>query len=438
MGFIGAINQQLRKFFGTHAKILEGRKIYVGCSGNFSIESVISSRCARADIHSNDISLYSTAAGYMLTDRHLPVEIIHPDLTWLNDYTRRGPCEQIAVLQLLLTMLEFEKRNNAHRQRLWDGYLAQFDYLFSRTVEKARAFKASVRIVDYTTTDVFDYFPRSDGVMIGYLPTYSGGYERLYKKLSAAVRWESPDYAILTEERRLATIEKMTKGEYILFDDTERDLPCISKVAKPGKREVYIYSNLRIPGGLIRSHISEKHPRYDILMPDDEITTAATITVKQVDLPTINHYRNLFLSKRITPGAGGPNYLVFAAGKLFGAMMFLPYSVKLRSRTEIYLMSDFVVPSNRHTRLAKLMLMVTLCRETRELLEKNQIKRYETILTSVFTDKPVSMKYRGLYELVKRGEGFLNYRGTFADLTYLEVIPQWIKKYCKQEKRQNA
>lgn len=40
MSFIGAINDKCRKFFATHAKLLEGRDVYNGCSGNFSLEQI--------------------------------------------------------------------------------------------------------------------------------------------------------------------------------------------------------------------------------------------------------------------------------------------------------------------------------------------------------------------------------------------------------------
>ena len=71
--------------------------------------------------------------------------------------------------------------------------------------------------------------------------------------------------------------------------------------------------------------------------------------------------------------------------------------------------------------------MVTLCREMRQILEEKSFNRLSSIYTTAFTDKPVSMKYRGLYELVKRGKGqerrpFLNYQGKFNDMSLKEVV----------------
>ncbi len=48
-----------------------------------------------------------------------------------------------------------------------------------------------------------------------------------------------------------------------------------------------------------------------------------------------------------------------------------------------------------------------------------------------FTDKPVSMKYRGIYKLAKRGKGFLQYVGKCGELTAQEAVEKWIRKYRK-------
>ena len=91
-----------------------------------------------------------------------------------------------------------------------------------------------------------------------------------------------------------------------------------------------------------------------------------------------------------------------------------------------------MVPSARHRRLAKLLLMVTQCRDMKEILSEKIVRDYKGILTTAFTDQPVSMKYRGIYELAKRGKGFLNYKTEFKDFTFKEVIRLWMKKYAKQ------
>jgi hypothetical protein len=73
--------------------------------------------------------------------------------------------------------------------------------------------------------------------------------------------------------------------------------------------------------------------------------------------------------------------------------------------------------------------MVTQCQDTKRILEERLLSRRQKIYTTAFTDKPVSMKYRGVYELAKRGKGFLNYATEFNDTTFQEVVGLWMKKY---------
>ena len=46
--------------------------------------------------------------------------------------------------------------------------------------------------------DVYDYYPRPDGVSIGFLPTYVGGYEKLFERLESSIAWSKPAYDMLT------------------------------------------------------------------------------------------------------------------------------------------------------------------------------------------------------------------------------------------------
>ena len=430
MSFIGAINEKLRKFFFTYADRLEGRRCYIGCSGNFTVEQLISRRCLNAELYSNDVSLYSSVIGTQLMGKPLRLEIVNPELSWASEYLERYP---IAAMLLILEMLKYEKRKNPYSERMWEAYKATFDNLLVRTIIKVKKATDNIRIKEYTAIDVHDYYPRPDGVSIGFLPTYVGGYEKLFARLEESVKWEKPSYQMLTDERREETIRRMTQGEFILYDDRERDLPCVARVEQFGHKTVQIYSNLDMKKGVFRREFNEKVVKFNLLEPEDEIPTGTEIRIAKADMNAVNHYRNMFLSKMIQPGSGGPCYLAFAKDKLFGCLIFQAYSRKGGgAQDEIYLLSDFVVPSVRHKRLAKLLLLSALSAEMRRELCEGQLRDYKSILTTAFTDKPVSMKYRGVFELSKRGKGFLNYRGKFEEHTLKEVVTIWMKKYEKQ------
>lgn len=200
MSFIGSINDKCRKFFATHAGLLDGRDVYIGCSGNFSLEQILTNGAPSARLYANDVSLYSSILGHLLAERPFRLESVDPAMLWLNDYLHRGPVEQMAVVTLLTTMLQFEKCKNPYEERMWQHYLANFDSYFAATCEKVRKVAGRIRIADYTMTDVHDFYPRPAAVSVGFLPTYVGGYERMFKRLDAIMDWDRPGYQMLTTE----------------------------------------------------------------------------------------------------------------------------------------------------------------------------------------------------------------------------------------------
>jgi hypothetical protein len=127
------------------------------------------------------------------------------------------------------------------------------------------------------------------------------------------------------------------------------------------------------------------------------------------------------------PADGEVPLVAAVDGKVFG---FLIYS-RMQGGGDVYLLADFVVNSCRYRRLAKLLLLVTQTREVQRLLEEKFLLEIPKCRTMVFTDKPVSMKYRGLYQLARRDPGKLVYETDMGILDLSEVIPLWLKKFEK-------
>jgi hypothetical protein len=96
--------------------------------------------------------------------------------------------------------------------------------------------------------------------------------------------------------------------------------------------------------------------------------------------------------------------------------------------------ADFIPAGSAYPRLSKLIVMLAIAGETRQMIERLLERRVREVFTTAFTDRPVSMKYRGILELHKRGqtpEGqkFLNYGAPFNTLTWQETLTLWLTKY---------
>jgi hypothetical protein len=164
------------------------------------------------------------------------------------------------------------------------------------------------------------------------------------------------------------------------------------------------------------------------LSDDDVITKKSQLTLIPTSNRVVNYYRDVYLSKGVGIPADGEVPMVAAVdGKVFG---FLIYS-RMQGGGDVYLLADFVVNSGRYRRLAKLLVLMTQTREVRKLLEEKFLLEISRCRTMVFTDKPVSMKYRGLYKLARRDPGKLVYETGMGILDLKEVIPLWLKKYEK-------
>jgi hypothetical protein len=73
-----------------------------------------------------------------------------------------------------------------------------------------------------------------------------------------------------------------------------------------------------------------------------------------------------------------------------------------------------------------------LSSEVRDILEQKMAQNVRSIGTTAFTDRPVSMKYRGVFDLHSRKEGRLNYLGEAGKWSLEEALTWWRKTQQKQ------
>jgi len=431
MGFVGAINAETRKWLGNNGPAFEGRQVWVGCSGNFTVEQVLSRYAPKARIRGNDVSLYSSALGAYLAGQAFRLEVREEKFSWLNPYLGDVEAKAAAVM-VLFEVLKYEKADNLFKQRHWAHYLNNFRSFHQATVSRLRERKKEVRLEAYTTRDIFDLLDEmpKDAVAIAFLPTYAGGYERMFRRLEDIFDWDRPSYGLIDAERKAAILTKMTQRHYLFLDDKVwPDLPQVAAVRKARMKPVYVYSNLSaLRLGVLKQQRHAEFVPFARLGEADEIKPDSNLTLTPTTNRVVNYYRDLYLSKGVGIPADGEVPLVAAVdGKVFG---FLIYS-RMQGGGDVYLLADFVVNSCRYRRLAKLLLLATQTREVRRLLEEKFLLELPKCRTMVFTDKPVSMKYRGIYKLARRDPGKLVYETDMGILDLSEVIPLWLKKFEK-------
>jgi len=405
----------------------KGKPVYVACSGNFTVERILA-QCGAGPIHSNDVSIYSCALGWHLANTPKRFVIKAQEFSWLSDYLDPGPAT-IATLLLSGEMLKMSG-DNPYARRMRDAYRKRWPELHARSVEKIKKATAGMSVASFCAGDCREFLASADkgAVCISFPPTYKGGYERLYKKLDEIFDWPRPSYQVFSPEdfeQFSATVRSFR--HWMISSDAEQPALADNHVATVQtslrSKPVFMYADaapIRLATAQLAIGRNPWAPRTDDIVQQPQIVV--------IDGKTMNAIRSMYLNPHIMPAVPERNYAVLSDGKLVGAIGVSQPRGPLPC--DLYLMADFAVRPTPHRRLSKLILACLLSREVQADVEQWLCSRINVIGTTAFTDKPVSMKYRGLFEIHSRGEGRVNYLGQAGRWSLEEGFRWWRENHA--------
>ncbi|MBN1106915.1 MAG: hypothetical protein JXL84_26165 [Deltaproteobacteria bacterium] len=273
MAFVGAINAEVRKWLGNIARtFFTGRRMLIGCSGNFTVEQIVSRNANPAWIHGNDVSLYSSAIGAYLSGQDFRLEIGDDRISFLAPYLN-NPEDKAAAVLIMSEALNNVNEKNPYQVRLWRHYVEHYGKYHAKTVERLRNRKAGIRLDRFTSRDIGEVLEEAsrDTLVIAFLPTYAGGYEKLFKRMEELFDWDRPQYRLIDAGAKERLIRAIAGFDYVYIDDTPReDLPQVARVQKRGLKTVYLYSNLPLEDkAFIQSRIGSKVRHFERLKRED-------------------------------------------------------------------------------------------------------------------------------------------------------------------------
>jgi dsDNA-binding SOS-regulon protein len=428
--FIGAINKSAKSVLKELSAGWRGQDVYVGCSGNFTVERILNS-CGIENIHSNDVSLYSCYLGRWLAGKTLSVTIKDLRYEWIAEYMEPGS-ETVAALLICTEMFKSEGRVEPYHRRMSLAYRRHFGEIHGKTVEKIKPLLESIKIKSFFAGDVVDFIARApgDSICVSFPPTYKGGYEKLYEKMDELFDWDRPEYVLFDDERfELLNKTMRSKAGWVTLRDTripdmDGDMVALVQGTMRSK-PVYIYAS-----GDTKRLVQPRQKMEDVPLERLEGEIAGKISLAKLTRGQMNSLRSEYLSREIMTSDPVVSIGVLADGKLAGALGFV--ASKYRSFADIYMITDLAVRPTCYPRLSKLIVAVALSTEVKLIVEQVFNMRIMTIGTSAFTDKAESMKYRGLLDLHSRKEGVLNYVGRAGKWTKEEALTWWMSKHSQK------
>ena len=436
MPFIGGLPRPLQAMALEAVRSWPVEDIYVGCSGNFGLERALAA--AGKTFHSNDVSMYTCAIGSCLTGQPFTLSVADDTYAWLGPFlgTSSGAAtlDTVATLLLCTSLLRGYGKTADYWVRHVEGYRRHFAELHAATKTKAEKALDGLGVEYFYPGDVLEHIAAAppEAAVLTFPPTYKGGYERAYKSMEKVLSWpERPSYRMFDEQSARELRDMLTSRPYwLLFNDQLVDELEGYRVgvAFPSlrKRPVYCYGSLGRPR-LSRARELTQDPKLKRLPREVEITSASKLRLLKLKAPAFRWLRDELLAKGIIPATPQFLFAVMLDGYLLG-LLGLGHNTMPQVMSSLYMMCDVAVPTSRYRRLSKLVLAASLSRELLLLLsDGGMVARAKTMGTTAFTDKPVSMKYRGIYKLQARKEGRLHYVGDLGRWTLQEGLEWWLK-----------
>ena len=187
------------------------------------------------------------------------------------------------------------------------------------------------------------------------------------------------------------------------------------------------------------------------LGPDEDI--GSKLSLAPLTEPQFAALRSKYMNEKIRPATPACSFGVLVDGKLVGAyaLVFQAHFTvegwvsRGLEEPRAYLLSDFPVAPTKHRRLAKLVLLAAVSREGQLLAERYGHKRIRSLISTAFSQKAVSMKYRGVFEILSRKEStvegarfMLNYGSRVGGHTLGESLALWKSKWAGSSKDEGA
>lgn len=411
--FYGSIPSEVQSMIAKIVKGWDCDNIYVGCSGNFTIERCLKD-VTKAKMHSNDVTVYSCLLGRYLTGQSLNAKM-KPDydgvMRFVEKYLDDGAGTMAVVLLLSRMGVYLGSKPNAYYTKIINEYVKQFDDLWKKTKEKLEKIEPFVEtLYEGDVCEWIDDIPLEEGV-ICYPPFFSGDYEKMFRVIDEIFDWDPPTFEFINKDRIDVLFEKMTKHKYFIFGTndylTKYEEYLIGKAQTTNRgMPLYIYSNTD-KSFYVGPRQATENLYIKRLSTGEEV--GDHIELKILSNTAFQTLRSEYMNINIRPGQATLAIGVLVDDKLIGVYAFSAsptlsnWDAHIDTPT-MYLLSDFPVEPTDYDRLAKLVLYAALSKESKMIAERIMRKRVRSLVTTAFSKNPSSMKYRGLFKVLNRKE----------------------------------
>ncbi len=370
----------------------------------------------------------------------------------MEDYLQ-DPASSVATVMLCTKMLDALKadgtvKDNPYYNRILPAYRVSWPTMHKKTMDRIESLPFVLKT--YHCGDVVPWsktIPKEAG-FISYPPFFSGDYEAMFAKLDLLFDWDKPVYQEIGDGHIEEFLETLTNRPYWAFganrqvDAYTHYLRGVTQTTNRGV-PIFIYSSKAKTRIVVPKQETAPVPIHRLLPGETIGDHMQIIALGQGQFQAL---RSQYMNEFIKPGQASAAYGVVVDNRLIGVYAFsvAPQNGGLTHNSYIYMLSDFAVPNDRYPRLSKLVLYAALSYESKLIAERLARRRVRQLFTTAFSNNPVSMKYRGLFDVYSRIEQKttqaishdnqryrINYIADMGKWNLNEGLQEWKRKHAK-------
>lgn len=405
-------------------------EVAVPYAGDFGVERSLRGLPLR--FHSADVEVTSAGLGSAWLDLPFPIRVAADYAEawgWLTPYLDTASRAAATLLLSSSMALGIDQPRNLYYARLHRTYRAQWERLHQDTL--ARVDAARPALASYTVGDPLAWLDTLPDLPV----IYGGGEPTTLRGVRDLFEWDEDQPHKRDLDALLAAIT--SRDRWAIALPATAELPGLTGYCRTTNMAtpVRVYAS----GGPART-------RRPVQLVDDFLIPRLAgderpgdpIALQRLSVREFAGLRSRYLNPLIPPASPRLCVAVLAAGKLVGTYAVNEADGTKRPDTAsvpepyAYLLSDFpVAPGVK--RLAKVVLLAALSRESQLLIEQSLGHRTRALFTTAFSQHPVSQKYRGVFDLVSRKDRepgssapyALNYCARLGQWPLAEVLGRW-------------
>lgn len=442
--FQGSIPADTQKIVLDAVKRWNPPALYVGCSGNLTVERVMAGAGLTMPLHGNDVNLYTCTIGTYFAGKLHRLALSEQgaaEFPWMADYMG-SDSDKVATLMLASSLCALPGQGTMYFERMKRAFQTQWDGMHRRTKEKIEKLATTLSLASFTPADVADWVKEipEDAAFVSFPPFQAKGYIVMFEKLAETFDWDEPPFVPMDQARKYEFLDvAMARDNWMFcldYDEPEFE-KYLTGVTWTTSRAVKIrtYSS-NSPKRVVVPFQNVKPPKIPHLIKGQRL--GEKIALVQLDLQAFNALRSRYLNHGIAPGAASYAYGVTVDGVLIGCIAFGTSSTPVQMDNHVqgphvYLMSDFPVGGTSYPRLSRLIVMAALSHEAKAIIERAGNRRYRSLTTTAFSRNPSSMKYRGLLKRLTAkqeddGQWKVNYGAELGQWSLEDAYAVWREK----------